>query len=134
LKTLKNETTIAQSFSASSKLSHSLPTHLTKPLTKLANEIVLEILLHLQYKDIQSFVLSGLTRINLSQAQGYWKRSYPLIFPSCGTFQSLMGRKISSRFTVSYFDNVLLPHRQLSRMINGVLELKDLVIKHWFWV
>lgn len=67
--------------STSVKSTHSVPYHSKSPFTKFAEEIILEILLHLPYQDLQNFVLVGLTTIKLSEAQGYWKRKIAIDLP-----------------------------------------------------
>lgn len=83
--------TVAQTVPTSVKSQLPMPTLPGSPFIKFADEIVLEILLHLSYQDTQSFVLSGITPINLPQAQGYWKRKILIDLPFLWDLSELDG-------------------------------------------
>ena len=116
LERLKDYKSTVDTQSTSTKAANSLPAHLDSPLTKLADEIVLEILLNLPYEDIRNFVFYGLAAINLAEAQGYWERKISVDSP-LGSSRARRTPGLSSRYITSYDDNALLPCHQLITMM-----------------
>jgi len=71
------ETTPGTSATAS-KLSAAHPGN---PFTRIADELVCEILLSLPYEDIKHFALSGLAGLALPRTQASWKRKIHIDMP-----------------------------------------------------
>ena len=88
---LKDDETVADIQSTSTEAMNSLPVHPDSPLAKIADEVVLEILLNLPHEDIRSFVFSGLTAINLARAHGYWRRKILIDMPFLWDLPELNG-------------------------------------------
>src|SRR6187402_32578 len=68
-------------------------THSSNPFTKLAKELVCEILLHLPYPSLQNFALSGLTPFNLPSISSFWKRKLAIDMPFLWDLPALPGSR-----------------------------------------